>query len=510
LIGFVLDLFQRWDAETIGNIFLTAMVVLLLMGVYAVIQKKHVRFQQFAPNLLTTMGILGTFVGIAVGLSVFDVDAIDKSIPALLSGLTTAFLTSVFGIFFAIIIRSLATWRDTEDDEPDEITPELMYRALTAIQGEAVTTNVNLVKLASNIAGEGDSSVVTQIQKLRMNVDDMGKEVAREFREFAKLVSEISSKTLVAALEEVIKDFNQKLTEQFGDNFKRLDESVKKLVDWQQEYKSQIESLDLQFKESLKGILITRDAIKSVAEHTAKIPESLQSLDKVIRIAREQIEELETRLGAFAEMKDKALTAFPMIQKYVDEVMNQVRDSVKKASNHYEIMLTDASDALSKFSQSGDRLHQKFVTDTGAAIDGAKAAVEGIGDKLQDAAGAASSAAASLDGAASGVSEKMDQTIDRFTTGLERSVQKAFNEQTENMNRLNGGLRETVEQAVDEQNEVIKGLTKSLDDSMQEELQRTLQVMANELAAITGQFTSDYRELTGQMQTVVRQNRKFE
>ena len=78
------------------------------------------------------------------------------------------------------------------------------------------------------------------------------------------------------------------------------------------------------------------------------------------------------------------------------------------------------------------------------------------------------------------------------------------------MNKLNGGLRETVEQAVDEQNEVIKGLTKSLDDSMQEELQRTLQIMANELAAITGQFTSDYRELTTKMQAIVRQSREFE
>ena len=57
------------------------------------------------PAILTTMGILGTFVGIYMGLHNFNIFDIDKSIPALLSGLKTAFTTSIVGIVAAIALK---------------------------------------------------------------------------------------------------------------------------------------------------------------------------------------------------------------------------------------------------------------------------------------------------------------------------------------------------------------------------------------------------------------------
>ena len=57
------------------------------------------------PALLTTMGILGTFVGIYMGLHNFNIFDIDQSIPALLSGLKTAFTTSIVGMVAAIFLK---------------------------------------------------------------------------------------------------------------------------------------------------------------------------------------------------------------------------------------------------------------------------------------------------------------------------------------------------------------------------------------------------------------------
>ncbi len=55
----------------------------------------HIRFTEktvvAGPTILTTTGIFATFVGIAIGLSGFDVAHIQESVPALLSGLKTAF-----------------------------------------------------------------------------------------------------------------------------------------------------------------------------------------------------------------------------------------------------------------------------------------------------------------------------------------------------------------------------------------------------------------------------------
>ena len=53
---------------------------------------------------------------------------------------------------------------------------------------------------------------------------------------------ENNQKVFIEALREVIKDFNEKITEQF-ENFKALNAAVEKLVVWQQQYKDELDQL---------------------------------------------------------------------------------------------------------------------------------------------------------------------------------------------------------------------------------------------------------------------------
>ncbi|WP_279459887.1 MotA/TolQ/ExbB proton channel family protein [Actinobacillus delphinicola] len=59
-------------------------------------------------GIFTTLGLLGTFVGIYLGLRSFDVHNITESIPHLLTGLKTAFSTSILGIFLSILVGKFA------------------------------------------------------------------------------------------------------------------------------------------------------------------------------------------------------------------------------------------------------------------------------------------------------------------------------------------------------------------------------------------------------------------
>lgn len=55
------------------------------------------------PTFLSTLGVLGTFWGITVGLSEFNTLDLDNSIPTLLGGLKTAFYTSLLGMISSMI-----------------------------------------------------------------------------------------------------------------------------------------------------------------------------------------------------------------------------------------------------------------------------------------------------------------------------------------------------------------------------------------------------------------------
>lgn len=56
------------------------------------------RIVEYFPTFISTLGVLGTFFGITMGLMAFDTTDLDKSIPGLLDGLKTAFFTSLAGM----------------------------------------------------------------------------------------------------------------------------------------------------------------------------------------------------------------------------------------------------------------------------------------------------------------------------------------------------------------------------------------------------------------------------
>jgi len=97
--GVVQKVMDNINPMTIGFIN-----VILFFGIYF-----HVKYNTAvvykAPAILMTLGILGTFVGIAVGLADFDPNDIQKSVPALINGIKTAFWASAFGIFCALTIK---------------------------------------------------------------------------------------------------------------------------------------------------------------------------------------------------------------------------------------------------------------------------------------------------------------------------------------------------------------------------------------------------------------------
>lgn len=72
------------------------------------------------PSVISTLGVLGTFLGITKGLMSFDTKDLDKSIPLLLDGLKTAFFTSLLGMLGSLILNRVVSHKfDTEAKESE-------------------------------------------------------------------------------------------------------------------------------------------------------------------------------------------------------------------------------------------------------------------------------------------------------------------------------------------------------------------------------------------------------
>lgn len=80
--------------------------------------------RNFYINLLPILGVIGTFLGICLGLADFDSNEIESSVPQLLQGLKTAFWTSFVGTSWAVFLNMRYSSKDKEeaDDEEEEIS----------------------------------------------------------------------------------------------------------------------------------------------------------------------------------------------------------------------------------------------------------------------------------------------------------------------------------------------------------------------------------------------------
>lgn len=84
--------------------FLTITISIMIVVLFTISLRSTTRNYK---NEIVSLGILGTFLGIAIGLFQFDVTDIQESMPSLLGGLKTAFITSGVGISFSILLSML-------------------------------------------------------------------------------------------------------------------------------------------------------------------------------------------------------------------------------------------------------------------------------------------------------------------------------------------------------------------------------------------------------------------
>lgn len=74
------------------------------------------RLVEYFPTLISSLGVLGTFLGITMGLLAFESTNLDQSIPNLLDGLKTAFFTSLAGMTGSMILSAFISRKQDEKD----------------------------------------------------------------------------------------------------------------------------------------------------------------------------------------------------------------------------------------------------------------------------------------------------------------------------------------------------------------------------------------------------------
>lgn len=269
----------------------------------------HIRWSRrstaLGPTILTTLGIFFCFAGIAWGLVDFNAVDVRSSVPRLLQGIRTSFWSSVVGIFWALTLK---------------IRVALFGDAPVAASGTQEGSTVDdlarlLSQLNLSIAGGSDSPLLGQIRHLRADNNDRLDRLIGAFASYAENIAETNAKALVKALSEVVRDFNTKLNEQFGENFRRLNAGVERLVAWQAQYEKQLQSLieqETSTRENMtEAVLRFSDIVNMATEFAA----AARSLQHFVGQLSTQTEQLAQALMVLSGLTNEVREGLPVIEQ---------------------------------------------------------------------------------------------------------------------------------------------------------------------------------------------------
>ncbi len=170
-------------------------------------------------TLMVSSGVLGTFLGIFLGLYNFNTLDIDKSVPLLLDGLKFAFVTSIMGMGLSVFLSVIQKGKESSADDELGILSEISRKLDPLnLMGNVATNTVQTNEQIKNFRME----IRDEQLKLRNFIEDNFKKTNASLEEAIKTLSKGATEEIIKALEEVIADFNRNLTEQFGENFKQL------------------------------------------------------------------------------------------------------------------------------------------------------------------------------------------------------------------------------------------------------------------------------------------------
>lgn len=275
------------------------------------------RGAQEGQMLATGFGILGTFIGIVIGLLHFDTGNIDQSVPQLLDGLRFAFFTSITGMGFSLLIGAFpkALGFETEATGGDKSETQLLAEVLSEMK-----------QLNSNIAGDNDTTLITQVQKLRTSINDKQDELKKSFDEFAREMAENNVKALIEAVQKVMDDFSTQINDHLGENFKRLSEGVENLVVWQDQYREQLSVATQALQESNK-------ALGTSVESMSVMTERAQEFDNTAKELKESLEVMGQSMTGIKELAESLQDSGKQIRDEMNEIMRGATDEMQKTMN---------------------------------------------------------------------------------------------------------------------------------------------------------------------------------
>ncbi|MGP1580784.1 MAG: hypothetical protein ACTTH5_07175 [Wolinella sp.] len=352
----------------INILFTLAMGALALADYRTFATPRHRDFK----SIIMSTGVLGTFVGIFVGLLDFDTLKIEESVPLLLEGLKVAFYTSIVGMGLAILLSVIQKSKNVKSDT--QATTDYFLRQASKLNLlESLPKIVNIFEQQSRFLEAMQEGKEQQHRHLCELLELRFGEIRTALEAAIKQLAHGASQEIVSALEAVIRDFNKNLSEQFGDNFKELNAATLKMLSWQENYKSSIEAIERNLALSQSALESSSHSLEKIHKTNSEVREFYKELGELIHTYKQQNSELSMHLESFSMLRERAQAGI----EELNEFFNSSNEHLKSLSIHVSESFQKTQESLL---ESGRFLQEESHKEVGALLEGVREAHVGVNE----------------------------------------------------------------------------------------------------------------------------------
>lgn len=276
------------------------------------------RWIQQLPSMISTLGVLGTFFGITIGLIYFDTSDLDNSIPLLLEGLKTAFFTSLAGMIGSLVLsRQVSKLFDDEDKGVSDV-------------------NQAAGLIAESVRKMSDNNVKTL--ETMMNKSEEQTVILRNLQELLKTIGIDELKEKVTTIEENSSIIGNNLSQKI-----RLGIEVKDIIEDIRASQTKIESAVSDNKTSVesinKNVLSTLEVLGNINISEQHVSEKVDSMStNVQREIKDMNDVLKTQLSEVSQFIAKQNA------EVADNILSTIKETNSKADEINKILTTIQSE----------------------------------------------------------------------------------------------------------------------------------------------------------------------
>lgn len=368
------------------------------------------------PTVLTMLGIFGCFVGIAIGLMEFRTNDIQGSVPQLVEGIKTAFWASVAGVGGALLIKTrylaFGPPKSNVGDTVDGATIDDLAELLSRVH--------------QSLAGKEDSTLLSQFKLFRQESRDGFAELNRSFGDFATKMAASNSEALIDALKEVIRDFNVKISEQFGENFKHLNAAVEQLVTWQESYRLQMSTMIETQTQAASSMTEATKRYSELVENSVEFSNTARALGALLETLKLQREQIHASIETLGHLLKNAGDNLPKIDKQISEMVKQIEAGIR--TNSDQVLATVKTVTVSL--QTSHSEMKRLLTEVTQEVN------RDVNDHIKKLSEQTKEQVTALDKALSTELSKSITTLGQHLTALSHKFVEDYTPLTESLRRL--------------------------------------------------------------------------